>query len=67
MQYAKFRRMGLCVGSGVVEAVCKHAVGERLKKSGIHWTLDDANGIMALRCVTHSNRFDDYWEQRMVG
>ncbi len=37
MRYANFREMGLCVGSGVVEAGCKNIAGARLKRSGMHW------------------------------
>lgn len=33
MRYAEFRRQGLFVGSGVIEAGCKTIVGQRLKKS----------------------------------
>ena len=64
MRYRTFREMGLCVGSGVVEAGCKHAIGERQKKSGMHWTVDGSNAIAALRCSVLSNRFDDFWERR---
>ena len=64
MQYAKFRAMGLCVGSGVVESGCKNTIGARLKRSGMHWSVDGANAIIALRCCVLSNRFDDYWYRR---
>ena len=48
MRYEKFRAAGLTVGSGVVEAGCK--VGTRLKRAGMHWTVNGANAILALRC-----------------
>lgn len=35
MDYPSFRAQGLCVGSGVVEAGCKVAIGTRLKRAGI--------------------------------
>ena len=35
MNYPKFRAMGLCVASGVVEGDCKHIVGARLKQGGM--------------------------------
>jgi Uncharacterised protein family (UPF0236) len=49
MRYGKFRRHGLFVGSGVVEAGCKIVLGQRLKLSGMHWTVRGANAIIALR------------------
>ncbi len=64
MRYADFRSQGLFVGSGVVEAGCKTVVGQRLKQSGMEWSLRGANAIIALRCVRKSNRFEDYWESR---
>lgn len=64
MNYPAFRAQGLCVGSGVVEAGCKVAIGTRLKRAGMHWTLAGANAIIALRCCKLSHRFEDYWERR---
>ena len=64
MRYAWFRARGFFVGSGVVEAACRTIVGERLKKSGMKWTKDGANDIIALRCTYLSNSEEDYWEQR---
>lgn len=60
MQYPHFRRRGLCTSTGVVEAGCKLAVGTRLKRAGMHWTLDGANEIIALRTCKLSGRYDDY-------
>ncbi len=62
--YKKFRELGLFIGSGVVEAGCKSVIGSRLKQSGMHWTVDGANSIIALRCEIESGRFDEYWESR---
>lgn len=64
LDYPRFRRMGLCTSSGVVEAGCKLAVGTRLKRDGMHWTVDGANAIMALRACRLSGRYDDYWDRR---
>jgi hypothetical protein len=36
MRYPEFRAQGLCVGSGVVEAGCKTAIGVRCKRAGMH-------------------------------
>ena len=64
MRYADYRQQHLFIGSGVVEAACKHLVGQRLKQSGMEWTVRGANNILALRSVVLSNRMEEYWEQR---
>jgi hypothetical protein len=67
MRYKKFRDQGLFIGSGVVEAGCKNVIGQRLKQSGMHWTVKGANNIIALRCCLYSNQWEDYWEYRAIG
>ena len=64
MRYADFRKRGLFVGSGVMEAGCRTVVGQRLKQSGMHWTVNGANNIIALRCCLLSHRWEDFWEDR---
>jgi hypothetical protein len=64
MRYADFRKRGLFVGSGVLEAGCRTVVGQRLKQSGMHWTVKGANSIIALRCSILSNRWESFWEHR---
>jgi hypothetical protein len=66
MRYPKFRRQHLFVGSGVIEAGCKTVVASRLKRSGMFWTVQVANAILALRCSYLNARFEDYWEGRRV-
>ena len=55
---------GLCTSTGVVEAGCKVAIGTRLKRAGMHWTVAGADAIIALRCCKLSGRFEDFWERR---
>lgn len=62
MRYADFRKRGLFVGSGVLEAGCRTVVGQRLKHSGMHWTIRGANAVIALRALLLSNRWNDLWE-----
>ena len=62
MRYPEFRKLGLFVGSGVIEAGCKTVIGSRLKGSGMFWTVLGANAIIALRSCLFNNRFADYWE-----
>jgi hypothetical protein len=67
MRYAQFRREGLFIGSGVVEAGCKTIIGHRLKQSGMRWTVRGANDIIALRCSQLSGRWEEFWENRSAG
>lgn len=60
MRYEGFRKQGLFVGSGVVEAGCRTLIGQRLKQYGMHWTVREANIIIALRCCLLSNRWEDF-------
>ena len=64
MDYPRFRALGLCMTTGVVEGGCKHVVATRFKRGGMRWTVNGANAILALRCAILNNRFDDFWERR---
>ena len=64
MCYPDFHAQGLCTSTGVVEAGCKVAIGTRLKRAGMHWTVQGSNAIIALRCAKLSGRFQDFWERR---
>jgi hypothetical protein len=64
MRYPEFHARGLCTSTGVVEAGCKVAIGTRLKRAGMHWTVHGSNAIIALRCAKLSGRFQDFWERR---
>ena len=64
MNYPKFRKQHLFVGSGVIEAGCKTVIAHRFKRSGMFWTVRNANAILALRCCHLNGRFEDYWEAR---
>jgi len=66
MKYDEYRAQHLFIGSGVIEAGCKHLIGHRLKQSGMEWTVRGANTIIALRCAILANRFEDFWEQRLA-
>ena len=58
MRYAHYRKLGMFVGSGTVEAGCKAVLGARLKQSGMHWTARGATGIASLRCLHASGRWN---------
>ena len=61
MRYRWFRSRGLFVGSGVVESGCKAVIGQRLKMSGMRWTIAGADAITTLRCQQASRPEDRIW------
>jgi hypothetical protein len=67
MPCAAWIKQGLFVGSGVIEAGCKTIVGQRLKQSGMRWTVRGANAIIALRCCQISGRWEEFWGNRAAG
>ena len=67
MRYPEFRAKGFCVSSGIVESGCKNVIGSRLKQSGMHWSLEGSNAIIALRCAKLSGRLEDFFERRAQG
>ena len=64
MRYAAFHPQGLCTSTGVVEAGCKVAIGTRLKRTGMHWTVVGADPVIARRCCKLSGRFEGFWVRR---
>jgi hypothetical protein len=62
MRYRWFRSRGLFVGSGAVESGCKAVIGQRLKLSGMHWTVKGASAITTLRCHQASCPDDHIWQ-----
>jgi hypothetical protein len=51
MEYGRYRRQGLPLGSGVTEAACKTVFTQRLKRSGMRWHGESGQVIVDLRVV----------------
>lgn len=63
MRYQKFRQLGHFVGSGAVESGCKAVIGQRLKLSGMRWTVRGAASVVTLRCHQASGRWEEIWQR----
>ena len=61
MRYMDLQSKGLMIGSGVVEAACKTLVTQRLKQSGMRWSVRGAQAILTPRAWDQSDRFDEAW------
>jgi len=62
MAYADFRRQGLPIGSGPVEAACKTLIKARLCQSGMRWKAQGGQNILDLRTYVKSQRWDFMWQ-----
>jgi hypothetical protein len=60
MRYGDFKDLGMFIGSGHIEAACKQIVVQRTKQSGMHWSVEGAADIIALRCQHASGRWNDF-------
>ena len=56
MAYPRFRRQGMMIGSGPVEAACKVVVGQRLKQAGMRWSEAGADAVLAARAAQLSGQ-----------
>jgi hypothetical protein len=63
MRYPAFRAKGMHIGSGIVEAACKTVVSTRAKRSGMRWTPDGLDAVLALRTAVLSQSYDPFWDQ----
>jgi hypothetical protein len=51
MRYHLYKRQGLPLGSGITEAACKIVFTQRLKRSGMSWTIEGGQVILDLRVI----------------
>jgi hypothetical protein len=59
MRYKTFLEKGYHIGSGVVEAACKHVIAQRLDQAGMHWREETAEAILTLRAAQLSTHPPD--------
>src|SRR5882757_9840001 len=62
LQYAAYRNQGLPIGSGVTEAACKTVFTQRLKLSGMRWSLGGAQTILNLRVILLSGLWEETYQ-----
>jgi hypothetical protein len=58
MDYARFRSLGLPIGSGVIEGANRQVVGDRCKRSGMGWSRDGLLRMLSLRAAYLSGNWD---------
>lgn len=66
MTYALYRRQKLPIGSGITEAACKVVFTQRLKRSGMSWTIQGGQVILDLRIIKLSRVWEDVHRRYLV-
>jgi hypothetical protein len=62
LAYDRFRAAGLDIGSGRVEAACKHVVGLRMKQSGMRWSAAGSQNTLSLRVAWLNGDWNRVWD-----
>lgn len=64
MNYFEIRDKGYPIGSGVIEAACKHIVKQRLAQSGMRWTINGADEVLIARALKRTPaRWNQFWNK----
>lgn len=63
MKYDLSRKKGYYIGSGAIESANKYIMADRLKRTGMRWTLQHANSIIWLRCKYFEDQWDAFWDE----
>jgi hypothetical protein len=67
MRYPVYRELGLPIGSGRAEGLCKTLVEGRCKQSGMrNWKPSGAEAILRLRAARHDRVFDQTWRHHFI-
>jgi hypothetical protein len=62
MDYARYEREGWPIGSGAIEATCKHLIKERFCVTGAQWRRGNLHKMLALRVAIANGEWAEMWE-----
>ncbi|MEW6352230.1 MAG: hypothetical protein AB1646_24520, partial [Thermodesulfobacteriota bacterium] len=60
--YDEYLKLGLPIGSGLIEGTCKNLINDRMERSGMRWSQEGAEAILKLRALHLTDHWDDFWE-----
>jgi hypothetical protein len=63
LDYAKFRRRHLPLGSGAIESAIRRVINLRMKGNSIFWEEENAEGMLLLRSLVLSRRWKETFAQ----
>ena len=61
MDYPAYESEGYHITSSTAESACRHVVGDRLKGSGMRWTIPGAQSTTLLRLKWKNEKWIDFW------
>lgn len=61
MDYVRYEREGLPIGSGAVEGTCKHLVKQRYNLTGARWKRKKIPHVLALRLSLFNGEWEEDW------
>lgn len=61
LDYPRALRLGLPIGSGMIESGHRHVLQARLKKAGAAWLRDNADQIAHLRVLRANREWEPFW------
>ena len=63
LEYARYRRRGLPLGSGAIESAIRRVLNLRMKGNSIYWKEENAEAMLVLRGLTLSRRWKTTFAQ----
>jgi hypothetical protein len=61
MQYQRYRRLNLPIGTGAVEGSCKFVVQSRFKRPGSRWSRKGLANMLSLKMARLNGHWDTLW------
>ena len=65
MAYDEYLANGYPIGSGVAEGACRHLVKDRMELTGMHWRVEGAQAMLALRSTYLNGDWEAFQQFRI--
>ena len=63
INYQAARKRNIPIGSGAVESAIRRVVNLRLKSAGMFWKVENAEGMLHLRCQLKSGNWNKFYRE----
>ena len=61
MRYDIYLEKGYPIATGVIEGTCGSLVKDRMERSGMRWSIDGAQAVLAQRAVVKNGDWNDFF------